>query len=149
MATEIERKFLVDKIAWNNVIKPIPHEIIQGYLVNEHNKTIRVRIKNKLAFLTIKGPTIGISRKEFEFEIPYLEAKKLLEIFCTNFIQKKRYEIIINDLTWEVDEFEHPNKGLILAEIELENENQQIDLPQWVAQEVSHNPEYFNANMLK
>jgi len=138
MATEIERKFLVDKIAWSNVMKPIPHEIIQG-----------LRIKNKLAFLTIKGPTIGISRKEFEFEIPYLEAKKLLEIFCTKFIQKKRYEIIINDLTWEVDEFEHPNKGLILAEIELENENQQIDLPQWVAQEVSHNPEYFNANMLK
>jgi CYTH domain-containing protein len=149
MASEIERKFLVKKEVWEEIKKPEPFDILQGYLTNEKEKTIRVRIKNKTAFLTIKGATEGITRQEFEYEIPLTDAQLLLKNFCSKFINKKRYEIEHQGQLWEVDEFEHPNKGLILAEIELKHEAEKIVLPKWVDKEVSDNPEYFNSNMLK
>lgn len=149
MGVEIERKFLVKKEEWETIIKPKPYAILQGYLTNEKEKTIRVRIKNKTAFLTIKGATEGISRQEFEYEIPYTDAQVLLKNFCNKYINKKRYEVEHEGYLWEIDEFEKPNQGLILAEIELTSETEKFNLPSWVGEEVSDDSQYFNANMLK
>lgn len=149
MGVEIERKFLVNKEKWSKINKPKSLTIKQGYLHNSIEKCVRIRTKEEKGFLTIKGENSGIKRTEFEYEIPYSEAEEMLNQFCDKFIHKKRYEIQFNDKIWEVDEFLSPNPDLILAEIELKSENQAFDLPEWVEQEVSDDPKYYNANMLK
>lgn len=145
---EIERKFLVDKSKWNALEKPEPKHIIQGYLFRSDELVGRVRIKNKRAFLTIKSKNTGIVRSEFEYEIPVEDGLELLEQFCPKRIEKFRYEIPFGDFVWEVDEFKKPKTGLILAEIELPHENTYFPMPDWVLEEVSHDPQYFNSNML-
>ena len=148
MGLEIERKFLVNKKLWNEMKKPKGEVIKQGYLLKSLEKTIRVRTKNTKGFITIKGATTGITRKEFEYEIPKEEADELLNEFCNRYIQKTRYSIEYSGKIWEVDEFESPNKGLILAEIELTSADEHFEKPTWIAKEVSDDPKYFNANML-
>lgn len=148
MGVEIERKFLVDKKRWQKIKPTEGLFIAQGYLHNSKDKTVRVRTKGEKGFLTIKGATDGISRTEFEYVIPKKDAEELLCKFCPKRIEKTRYLVEHNGKTWEVDEFDFPNSGLILAEVELNSVEEQIALPEWVTEDVSDNPAYFNSNML-
>jgi adenylate cyclase len=148
MGVEIERKFLVKKEEWLTV-KPASGElIVQGYLQKDPNKTVRVRAKNHHGYITIKGKTEGVTRSEFEYEIPVDEAKAMIEEFCDRYIEKTRYILEHEGFTWEIDEFLSPKKGLILAEIELESESQQFPLPDWIDKEVSDDSQYYNSNMI-
>lgn len=146
---EIERKFLVDKEKWALVEKPAPKQIVQAYLVNTPDKTVRVRIKGDKGFLTIKGATIGITRSEFEYEIPLKDAKQLIAQFAEKVIDKQRYEINVGNHLWEIDEFHGKLEGFILAEIELESEDEKFALPEWVTTDVSTDPEYFNSKLIE
>lgn len=146
---EIERKFLVDKEKWALVEKPAPKQIVQAYLVNTPDKTVRVRIKGDKGFLTIKGATIGITRSEFEYEIPLDDAKQLIAQFAEKVIDKQRYEINVGNHLWEIDEFHGKLEGFILAEIELESEDEKFALPEWVTTDVSTDPEYFNSKLIE
>ncbi|QKG80763.1 CYTH domain-containing protein [Tenuifilum thalassicum] len=142
---EIERKFLVDKKAWEELAKPEGIRIIQGYLSTNPSKTIRVRVISDKAFMTIKGETKGISREEVEFEIPINKANELIEKFCNNVIEKTRFLIDFKGKTWEVDKFEGNNAGLLLAEIELNSENEDFEIPSWILTEVTSDYRYYNS----
>jgi CYTH domain-containing protein len=146
---EIERKFLVDKEKWELVSKPKPKRIVQAYLVRLPEKTIRVRIKDEKGFLTIKGPTVGISRSEFEYEIPLNEANELIEQFADKTIEKYRFEITVGNHLWEVDEFHGKLEGLMIAEIELTSEDEAFEKPDWVTEDVSLDQQYFNSNLVE
>ena len=146
---EIERKFLVNKEKWELVSKPSPKRIVQAYLVRTPEKTIRVRIKDEKGFLTIKGPTVGISRSEFEYEIPLNEANELIEQFADKIIEKYRFEITIGNHLWEVDEFHGKLEGLMIAEIELTSEDEAFEKPDWVTEDVSMDQQYFNSNLVE
>ncbi|MGZ5198025.1 MAG: CYTH domain-containing protein [Kaistella sp.] len=147
MAIEIERKFLVDHAKWEALSKPQGTLYRQGYISTDPEKTIRVRLAGKKAHLTIKGLSWGIARKEFEYEIPEADAKELLENFTTSEISKTRYEIEFVKKIWEVDVFHGENEGLIVAEIELENEHEKFELPPWVAKEVTSEEKYYNSHL--
>lgn len=147
MAVEIERKFLVHHELWNALDKPIPNFLKQGYLSTDPNKTLRVRATNDKGFITIKGKTHGMSRLEFEYEIPKHEALALLENFTEQNIEKYRYLITHQDKTWEVDVFKGANEGLIVAEIELKSETEMFDKPTWVHTEVTDDPRYYNSRL--
>ena len=121
----------------------------QGYIASG-NATVRVRIVGDQGFLTIKGKTQGLTRSEFEYPIPAEDAHAMLETLCDRpFIQKTRYQVTHEGLIWEIDEFDGDNQGLILAEVELTDEQQAIALPDWIGDEVSHDYRYFNANLVK
>ena len=149
MAIEIERKFLVVNDSWRSL--GLGKVYKQGYIATADNiTTIRVRIIGEEAYLTIKSKTEGISRNEFEYPIPLEDAQMILESLCDRpLIEKIRYKINYDNLLWEIDEFQGENQGLIIAEVELENENQTINLPEWVGEEVSHDPRYYNVNLTK
>ena len=151
MAVEIERKFLVDHSKWNALAKPEPNYFIQGYLHSEPGKTIRVRATNTKGFITIKGKSSadGLSRIEFEYEIPKQEALELLSAFTEKTIEKNRYEISLEGNVWEVDVFEGANAGLIVAEIELESTEQAFAKPDWVREEVTADFRYFNSALIE
>lgn len=149
MPQEIERKFLVNKKEWEITPKPQGNIIKQCYMLNQVEKTIRVRIKNNTAYLTIKGKTKGVTRSEFEYEIPLQDAQQLFEMYGDISIEKTRYEIALGKHIWEVDVFEGKNKGLIVAEIELETEDEPFEKPSWIGQEVSHDTRYYNANLIE
>ncbi len=140
---EIEKKFLVKEDIFPRTDQA---DIMkQGYLSVDKERVVRVRIEGEKAWLTIKGRLQGISRPEFEYEIPVADAAQLLKL-CINFtIEKIRHRIPENGILWEVDEFLGLNKGLILAEIELENEDQEVVLPGWIGQEVTHDYRYYNS----
>ena len=145
---EIERKFLV-KQGVDNVISEIqPHQITQAYLVNEKSKSVRIRIMDEVAFLTIKSDLIGITRKEYEYEIPVNEASSLIESFEKKTLNKKRYKVDFNSKIWEIDVFDENLDGLVLAEIELQSEDEKFDIPEWVGLEVTLDPAYLNANLI-
>ncbi|WMX13071.1 CYTH domain-containing protein [Aureispira sp. CCB-E] len=149
MGVEIERKYLVQLEAWEKAKSQATcMELSQGYLSLDPARTVRIRIQKEQALLTIKGKSQGISRVEFEYTIPLAEGMELLKICQGSIIRKKRYVLTVNDLTWEVDEFEGDNVGLILAEVELDTENQSIELPLWIQEEVSHDQRYFNSNLV-
>jgi CYTH domain-containing protein len=146
MPLEIERKFLVKNEAWRGQVAGLKYR--QGYLFTAENKTVRVRTVGDKGFLTIKGKTAGATRAEYEYEIPFEHANEILDNLCIKpLIDKVRYKIRYKGLTWEVDEFFGENRGLILAEVELTDENQVIDLPDWVGEEVTADPRYYNANL--
>lgn len=146
---EIERKFLVDKEKWATVNKPAPKQITQAYLLNSPEKTIRVRIKGPKGFITIKGATVGISRSEFEYEIPLDDAQQLIAQFAEKVIEKQRYEIMVGEHLWEIDEFHGKLEGLLIAEIELSSEDEAFEKPDWVTKDVSMDQQYFNSNLIK
>ena len=148
MALEIERKYLIDL----EKISPLENgiRIKQGYLSTNKNAVVRVRVKNDKAYLTIKGSNSGIARLEFEYEIPLDEANEMLEKLCQKpVIDKTRYLITHENHTWEVDIFYGDNEGLVVAEVELSSEDEHINLPSWVKEEVSHDDRYFNSNLMK
>ncbi|MCH2232102.1 MAG: CYTH domain-containing protein [Crocinitomicaceae bacterium] len=145
---EIEYKYLVDKTAWLQIEKPTPELIVQGFISKSKECVVRVRIKGDKGFLTIKGKTVGITRKEFEYEIPLADAEGMLENFIDKSIRKQRYEIEFSGKTWEVDEFHGPLEGLILAELEVESIEEEFELPNWVTEDVSKDPNYYNAVLI-
>lgn len=145
---EIERKFLVKDTIHEVIALIRPHQIIQAYLVNEKSKSVRVRIMDEKAFLTIKSDMIGITRKEYEYEIPVIEALSLIKSFGLKSLKKKRYKLEFRSKTWEIDVFEGALQGLILAEIELESEDEKFDVPEWVDEEVTFKPEFLNARLI-
>jgi adenylate cyclase len=147
MGKEIERKFLIDQQKWDNLNKPEGKLFRQGYLLTDKDKTIRVRATESKGFLTIKGKTIGATRMEFEYEIPLAEATELLDNFAISELSKTRYEITMGGKLWEVDVFSGENEGLIVAEIELESEDENFDLPDWVSNEVTEEEKYYNSNL--
>jgi CYTH domain-containing protein len=122
----------------------------QGYIYTQNGNTVRVRIAGDKGYLTLKGKTKGSVRSEFEYEIPLEEAGEMLDLLCDRpLIEKIRYKEKIGELTWEIDEFLGENEGLILGEVELESENQKVTLPEWIGEEVTQYPRYYNSNLAK
>ena len=148
MALEIERKYLIDLEKIGTLENGV--RIKQGYLSTDKNAVVRVRVKNDKAYLTIKGANNGISRLEFEYEIPFDEANEMLDNLCKKpLIDKTRY-IIKHDIhIWEIDVFYGDNEGLVVAEVELKDENEKINLPSWIKEEVTSDNRYFNSNLMK
>ena len=148
MATEIERKFLVIGEDWKALAAGVPYR--QGYLSTDKARTVRVRTVGDRGTLTIKGPTRGTVRLEFEYTIPIGDAARMLDELCEPpLIEKRRYRIPAGPVTWEVDEFTGVNAGLVVAEIELASADQSFDRPAWIGDEVSDDPRYFNANLVR
>jgi adenylate cyclase len=144
MSTEIERKFLVTTDEW----RAVPGlRIRQGYLNRDKDRTVRVRTAGDRAWLTIKGRVTGISRAEFEYEIPLADADQLMSLCEGPLIDKIRRTLDYQGTTWEVDEFSGDNAGLIIAEVELAREDQPFARPAWVGEEVTADPRYFNSNL--
>lgn len=147
MATEIERKYLVVGDEWRQ--PGTGNEFRQGYLSTVKERTVRVRVVGTCGFLTIKGITIGATRTEYEYEIPVDEARAMLADLCEQpIIEKIRYEVDWEGLTWEVDEFLGVNSGLVVAEVELEDADREITLPEWIGEDVTDDPRYFNSNLV-
>lgn len=147
MTVEIERKFLVDKRKLHELTFSSEEKIAQGYL--SFSTTIRVRLKDNRGFLTIKSSTVGISRQEFEYEIPAEDAEQLLKLCGRNVLKKYRRKIEYGGHVWEVDFFAGRHAGLVLAEVELKSADEVVDLPDWLSREVSHDSRYFNSNLVK
>lgn len=148
MAKEIERKFLVKGDAWRAMAQGTMYR--QGYLNSAPERIVRVRTIGNQGFLTIKGRVIGLTRTEYEYEIPFDECNAILDTLVEKpIIEKKRYKIPQGQFIWEVDEFFGENKGLIVAEIELKREDEYFDKPDWIGAEVSGDSRYFNSNLIK
>ncbi|MGB2341779.1 MAG: CYTH domain-containing protein [Flavobacteriaceae bacterium] len=143
---EIERKFLVNSNDYKNKAhKSI--KIAQGYLSKDPERTVRIRICDDRGFITIKGISSedGLSRYEWEKEIPFQEAKELLSICLPTIIEKSRFEVYYKNILFEVDEFYGKHEGLIVAEVELESTQEKVELPDWIGKEVTGNKNYYNA----
>jgi adenylate cyclase len=147
MGTEIERKFLVTGDAWRG--QGTATDFRQGYLSTVKERTVRVRAAGVDAWLTIKGITTGASRTEFEYPIPVADAHTMLDELCEQpIIEKTRHVVDVGGLAWEIDEFDGVNEGLVIAEVELTDAAQDVALPDWVGEEVTDDPRYFNANLI-
>ena len=146
MAQEIERKFLVVSDAWRGLAQG--ERFVQGYLSSVPERTVRVRLAGLACTMTIKGRSVGIARQEFEYPLPLADAEALLALCERPLIEKTRYRIPHAGHLWEVDEFAGANAGLIIAEVELDSEDAKVELPSWVGAEVSHDPRYFNSNLV-
>jgi len=147
MGLEIERKFLLKNDSWKGLVKEeIP--IKQGYLNSEKERTVRVRTYGGKGVITIKGKNNNLTRKEFEYTIPLSDALEMLKLAEMPIIEKTRFIVINAGNTWEIDVFEGVNKGLVVAEIELESETEKFDIPEWIAKEVSTDPKYYNASLI-
>ncbi len=148
MGTETERKFLTRSLSWKQGAVGMAYR--QGYLCREEARTVRVRIAGDKAYLTIKGQTQGMTRLEYEYPLPLADAQELLEQLCLRpLIEKTRYRTCYRGRVWEVDEFAGENQGLVVAEVELESPDQPLELPDWVGEEVTHDPRYLNANLVE
>ena len=148
MGVEIEKKFLLTGADWKKLASGTTYR--QGYLSTVKERTVRVRTIAGKGFLTIKGISVGATRLEYEYEIPLEDANGLLDELCEKpLIEKNRYKIEFSGFTWEVDEFFGENDGLVVAEIELESEDQSFDKPDWVGEEVTGDARYFNSNLIK
>lgn len=148
MATETERKFLVKGEFRHLAVKEI--NIIQAYL-SITDKSIRIRIADDDAWLTIKSRLIGkeFARNEWEYKIPLKDARELLNICLPGRIYKTRYHVPAGSHVFEVDVFNDKNKGLVIAEIELSSEDEEFLKPEWLGEEVTGQPQYYNANLIK
>lgn len=147
MPLEIERKFLIDKTKLQFLECGVL--MSQVYLSDDPSRTVRIRIAGEKAFLTIKGLSNGIARKEFEYSIPLEDAREMMELAIYPPVEKTRYKLQINDLIWEIDIFHGANDGLHLAEVELKTKKQKVQLPDWITKEVSGEACYFNSYLAK
>ncbi|MFM6935501.1 MAG: CYTH domain-containing protein [Flavobacteriales bacterium] len=145
---EIERKYLLQSIEWEKETILSKSEIKQAYLFEDREKSVRIRVKNQGAFLTIKMGA-GMTRYEFEYEIPKEDALQLIEVAKLKCLSKTRYEVQFSGETWEIDVFHGKYEGLILAEIELEAEDHEFNLPPWIGSEVTGDPAYLNVELFK
>lgn len=147
MNIEIERKFLLKNDNWREGAVGVHYK--QAYLNEKGDNTVRVRIEGENAKLTIKGKSSNISRLEFEYDIPMEDAEALFTLAKTPIVEKYRYKIMYAGNCWEVDEFLGLNRGLVVAEIELESETQSFEKPDWIGMEVSGDKRYTNANLAR
>ncbi|WP_298478647.1 CYTH domain-containing protein [uncultured Maribacter sp.] len=147
---EIERKFLVNSDSYKKEAK-IKTRIVQGFLNTHPERTVRIRIKGEQGFITVKGKgnDTGVSRYEWEKEITILEAEELLKIAEPGSIDKFRYEVLVGNHVFEVDEFFGDNKGLVIAEVELSSEEETFEKPKWLGKEVSGITKYYNSQLSK
>ena len=148
MALEIEKKFLIKNNDWKKSVEK-EYVIKQGYLLAHPDRTLRVRIKGAKGFLTIKGKTVSASRAEYEYEIPLQDAEEMIDLCEKPVIEKIRHIIKHHKHVWELDVFSGANKGLIMAEIELEAEDESFELPSWAGEEVTLDARYYNSNLAK
>lgn len=147
MGIEIERKFLLKNDMWRSLARGTKYR--QGYLNSTKERTVRVRTIDDSGYLTIKGPNKGATRVEYEYDIPERDATAMLNDLCEKpIIEKNRHKIDFAGLVWEVDEFFGENTGLIVAEVELESEDQRFEKPEWIGDEVTGDPKYYNANLV-
>ena len=148
MAKEIERKFLVKGDGWRRLAEGVHYR--QGYLNSAKERTVRIRTVGDKAVITVKGLTVGVTRMEFEYSIPYDDCVAMLDNLAEKpIIEKTRYKIPMGDFVWEIDEFFGVNEGLIVAEIELPSEDTPFEKPDWIGDEVSGDPRYCNSNLVK
>lgn len=148
MSVEIERKFLIKNNRWKKQVREAQH-ITQGYIKSE-DATVRIRCykNDHTAEITVKGKRDGISRLEFEYSIPYSDAREMQDQLCqTRLVEKTRHLIDYKGMLWELDEFHGDNEGLIIAEVELIDEQQKIKLPDWVGKDVSYESKYRNSRL--
>jgi adenylate cyclase len=149
MGIEIERKFLLLDDSWRTYVNG-QTKIVQGYLASTESSSIRVRMQGGVANLNIKSMTIGVSRAEFEYPIPVADAEDMLANLCKRpTIEKTRHYIKQDTHTWEIDVFEGDNLGLIVAEIELTEINEEFKRPAWLGKEVSGDERYYNVSLVK
>ena len=147
MGEEIERKFLVSGEAWRQTAEGTRYR--QGFLSTELERTVRVRVAGTRGSITVKGKSVGARRAEFEYEIPVADAERMLDTLCKRpLIEKVRYVLAVGAHTWEIDVFEGDNAGLVVAEIELRREDEAFERPEWVGNEVTDDPRYFNSNLV-
>lgn len=146
MAIEIEHKYLVKNNNYRLISTNATH-ILQGYLCREPERTVRVRVRGERGFLTVKGKNQGARRLEFEYEILIEDAQKMLQLCTPPILDKTRYIVPYDGQTWEVDEFHGDREGLVTAEIELKHENEQYKLPDFIGENVTGNPAYYNSNL--
>ena len=147
MAKEIERKFLIDMSYVNELSGG--RRISQGYISTSDKTVVRVRIKGDEAFLTLKGEIKGFTCSEYEYQIPLADAEKIIDELCSDgTVDKTRYEVAHGGHTWEIDVFHGKNEGLAVAEVELQDESENIELPKWVVREVTGDVKYFNVSLL-
>lgn len=147
MPLEIEHKYLVNPEAWAKVVPYKSVSLQQAYLLTDPEKTIRVRTMNEEAYLTIKGKSQGASRAEYEYGIPIAEARELILHFGSKPVEKTRHYVQVEGKTWEVDEFKGANEGLLVAEIELQSEEESYVLPEWAELNVTQDQRYANSNL--
>lgn len=149
MATEIERKFLLASEDWREQADQ-GQRLAQGYMNGAERASVRVRIQDQQANLNIKSATLGIRRQEYEYPIPLADARQMLDDLCEKpVVEKIRYRVQHAGHTWEIDVFEGDNAGLIVAEIELEHEQEHFERPHWLGEEVSDDVRYYNVNLVK
>jgi len=149
MATEIERKFLVLNDDWRAIVRS-DMKIIQAYLATNESSSTRIRIQNDKANINIKSATLGITRSEFEYAIPVVDAQSMIDDLCIKpVIEKTRYIVKYMHHTWEIDVFSGDNEGLIVAEIELSSPDEAFEKPSWLGKEVSNDARYYNVCLVK
>jgi adenylate cyclase len=148
MGDEIERKFLVRGDAWKADATHSAYR--QGFLSTEPERTVRVRLADGRGWLTVKGISVGARRPEYEYEIPREDAARMLDTLCKRpLIEKVRHRLVVGRHTWEVDVFEGDNQGLVIAEVELGDEDETFERPAWLGDEVTDDPRYFNSSLVE
>ena len=148
MATEIERKFLLASEAWRAAAGP-GVSMAQGYLASDPGCSVRVRVAGDRAWLNIKSATVDISRAEYEYTIPVDDGREILATLARRpLVEKVRYEVRVGAHLWEIDEFSGDNAGLLVAEVELASPDEPFERPDWLGEEVSHDPRYLNAALV-
>jgi adenylate cyclase len=149
MGTEVERKFLVTSEDWRGAAEDA-QRMRQGYLPGLETASVRVRVAGDRAWLNIKGATLTVSRLEFDYPIPVVDAESILDALCARpLVEKTRYHVPYQGHLWEVDVFEGESAGLVVAEIELASPEEVFARPPWLGEEVSHDPRYYNALLVK
>lgn len=147
MGVEIERKFLVRSDSWRTTSGA---HYRQGYLNSNLERVVRVRVIGDKGYLTVKGPNIGAARPEFEYEIPVSDANEMLDNLCEKpLIEKIRHVVEHRGTVWEIDAFLGENEGLVVAEVELQSAEQPVETPDWLGDEVTGDPRYYNSNLVK
>jgi adenylate cyclase len=150
MGTEIERKFLPKGEEWRRVVDSSGVLIRQGYLSSASGCTVRVRVAGEGAWITVKGMTVGASRPEFEYPIPPGDAAFMLDALCEKpLIEKRRFVVRGNGCAFEIDEFYGENAGLVLVEVELTSEDQVVEIPRWIGEEVTGDARYRNSSLAR
>ena len=148
MAREIERKFLLKNDSWRASVEH-SWPLRQGYLCGNERASVRVRIAGKDANLNVKSATLGVERLEFEYPIPVDDAQALLSDLAGRVVEKTRHEVRVGGHCWEIDEFEGDNAGLVVAEIELDDADEPFERPDWLGEEVSEDPRYYNTELAR
>ncbi len=149
MGREIERKFLLKDDSWRQAAEP-GKSYVQGYISVVPERIVRVRTAGDKAVVTLKGKHEGLGRDEFEYDIPIEDARRILDTMCIPpLIEKTRYIVRVDRVKWEIDEFARENEGLVIAEVELDSEDQEVALPAWVGEEVTRDFRYSNAALVR